>query len=558
MKRREFLGTCAALGLAACTNPRAQPTLPPGELSGSGFAQGHLLRHEKGQESRALPSVSETRRIPVLIVGGGIAGLSAGWKFQRSGFDNFLIAELEDRMGGNTRYGENAISRYPLGAHYLPLPSPESRAVREMLADFGVLQGNPHAAHPRYDERFLCATPQERLYQRGSWHEGLMPAFINSTAERQQIGEFQRRIEGFKTWRDRQGRRAFSIPLEYSSRAPELLALDRITFAAWLRREGLECPSLRWYLNYTSRDDFGTGIDAVSAWAGLHYFACRDGEAENASGETVLTSPEGNGWIVRRLEERLHPQLLCGAMATKIRHSNNGRLVETDLFLPKENRSIRIEAEQLIWAGPLFVLRHVWPDAPEPVRLAAQEFDYAPWLVANLTLSEAPRTRSGAPLSWDNVLHDSPGLGYVVATHQQLRVRPGPMNITYYRAFDQAPSRTIRQKMLNATRENWADEIFDELSPPHPELREIATRFDVFRHGHAMVRPLPGLIWGNTRMHLSQSRQKLFGRIRLAHADLSGMSLFEEANYRGVAAAEQSMASLSVRFTSSLLPAKSS
>lgn len=545
MKRREFLGACAALGVAACSSPGTVPALPPGELSGSDFGRGHLLRQTNGM---AVPVPTETRRVPVLIVGGGISGLSAGWKFQRAGFANFLIAELEDRVGGNARSGHNAVCRYPLGAHYLPLPGSEARAVREMLADFGVLQGDPQAARPCYDERFLCATPQERLYQRGSWHDGLLPRFIETSKEHQQIDEFQQRVEGFKALRDRHGRRAFAIPMEYSSRQPEFLALDRITLGQWLRREGLECPSLRWYLNYTSRDDFGTGIDAVSAWAGLHYFACRNGEAENASGDTVLTAPEGNGWIVNRLEERLKPHLLSGAIATAVR--DTGRHIETDLFLPREKRSIRIEAEHLIWAGPLFALGHVWHDAPETIRQATKEFDYAPWLVANLTLAEAPHTRSGAPLSWDNVIHDSPGLGYVVATHQQLRVRPGATVITYYHAFDQDATRTTREKMLKTSRESWAEEILRELAAPHPEIRDITTRLDVFRHAHAMVKPVPGLIWGDTRRRLSQT--PAFGRIHLAHADLSGMSLFEEANFRGVAAAENTMASLSVRFNSSL------
>lgn len=552
MKRREFLTSCAALGLAACTGDIAEAPLPPGELSGSAFPRGHRLRQKQGVV-RLSEEAAETRRVPLLIVGGGVSGLSAGWKLQRAGFNDFVIADLEDRVGGNSRYGENAVSRYPLGAHYLPLPGPEARAVREMLADFGVLQGDPQALRPTYDERYLCATPQERLYLRGSWHDGLLPRPADA-AERDRIEAFQRRIEAWRTWRDRHGRRAFAIPMEYSSRDPALLALDRMTLGEWLHREGLDCPALRWYLHYTSRDDFGTGIDAVSAWAGLHYFACRDGEAANvtnAAGDIVLTAPEGNGWLVRRLEQRLQPRLLCGAMVTAIRARD--RHVEADLWLANEGRSLRIEAEQLIWAGPVFVLGRVWPDAPAEVRRAAQTLEYAPWLVANLTLAEAPHTRAGAPLAWDNVLHDGAGLGYVVATHQQLRIRPGATVITYYRAFAEPDSRAARQRLLDTTHATWAREILGELSMPHPELREITTRLDVFRHGHAMIRPLPGVLWGERSPRAQLG--KAYGRIRLAHADLSGMSLFEEANYRGVLAAEQAMTALGIRHSSSLRPA---
>jgi hypothetical protein len=39
------------------------------------------------------------------------------------------------------------------------------------------------------------------------------------------------------------------------------------------------------------------GSAAVSAWAGIHYFACRRRGAERGS-DTVLTAPEGNAWLV--------------------------------------------------------------------------------------------------------------------------------------------------------------------------------------------------------------------------------------------------------------------
>ena len=107
-----------------------------------------------------LPEPSETRRVPVAIVGGGIGGLSAGWKLAKAGFKDFLLVELEAEAGGNSRAGRNEVSAYPLAAHYLPLPTCESTAVRELLAELGVLQDDPRAARPRYDERYLCAMPQ--------------------------------------------------------------------------------------------------------------------------------------------------------------------------------------------------------------------------------------------------------------------------------------------------------------------------------------------------------------------------------------------------------------
>ena len=68
-------------------------------------------------------------------------------------------------------------------------------------------------------------------------------------------------------------------------------------------------------------------------------------------------------------------------------------------------------------------------------------------------------------------------------------------------------------------------------------------RVDVAANGHAMVRPRPGFVWGDARRRVEAHA----GRVHFAHADASGFSLFEEAQYRGVAAAERVLARLGVR-----------
>ncbi len=90
--------------------------------------------------------------------------------------------------------------------------------------------------------------------------------------------------------------------------------------------------------------------------------------------------------------------------------------------------------------------------------------------------------------------------------------------------------------------------MLNDLSRPHPEIRELTTQIDIHRHAHAMIRPLPGRLWGGARSGLESGR----GAIRFAHADVSGLSLFEEANYRGVLAAERTLARLGVSCASSL------
>jgi monoamine oxidase len=489
-------------------------------------ALGHRLRDGN------FPAPSETRKTGVLIVGGGISGLSAAWKLANSLVDDFLVLEMESEAGGNSRAGRSPLVAYPWGAHYLPLPSQESVHVRELLAELGVLQGDPAAQRPTYDERYLCATPQERVYRNGLWDEGLLPQRGVDASERAQQKRFHERMDELKQAKGRDGRRLFAIPMALASRDPEWQALDQISFVQWLNDNGFTAPTLHWLANYACRDDFGTPYDQVSAWAGLHYFACRNGEAANASGDTVLTAPEGNAWLARGLAQKAGDRVLTGALVWRIEEGKSGVVVDT-LF---GDKTVRFEARQLIWAAPAFVLPRVWPGIPDDLKAAALAGDYAPWLTANLHLADFPEERHGAPAAWDNVFYDSPGLGYVSATHQLIRRRLSGTVFTYYRALHDVAPAEGRRLLMETPREAWAEGILAELERVHPDIRKLTTRLDIFRNGHAMRRPAPGSLFDGQRKKMAGFESP---HITLAHADLSGFSLFEEAQYRGVLAAQR-------------------
>lgn len=532
--RRAFLGAGAALLAAGCVKPA--PPLPGGEMLATSHALGHRWRD--GGIARA----TEQRKAKVVIVGAGIGGLTAAWRLRKAGYSDFEILELEARPGGNARWGENAVSAYPWGAHYIPLPTAESRSTRLLLAELGVLVGDPEAAAPRYEERALVQAPQERTYRNGTWGDGIAPLEGRGDAEVEDWRRFQARIAAFQTMRGKDGRRAFAIPLEYSSRDPALLALDTVTMEAWLRAEGMNSEIVHWVANYACRDDYGSDYRRVSAWAGIHYFACRVGAARHADHETVLTWPEGNGFVVRELVKRYGFAITPQALVHRVEEGPRG--VALEAFLAAENRSVRIEAEHVVWAAPFaFAGRAL---GASDLGAALRTYDYAPWLTANLTLTESPHVDHGAPLAWDNVLYDSPSLGYVVATHQGLASHPGPTVLTWYLPLTGEAPAEGRQRLLATPRERWAEAALAELGKPHPEIRSITSRVDVFANGHAMVIPRPGLIWGEARRRIGAHR----GRLHFAHADASGLSLFEEATDRGVAAAESVLAALGARVES--------
>jgi len=500
--RRELLALGA--GLVAGCNRRVRSGIT-GSFVGASHDIGHLLR------GGTIPAPSGERRVPVVIVGAGIAGLSAGWYLARNGFHDFEILELEDEAGGNARFGENRVSAYPWGAHYVPLPTKESRFVRELFEELGVIIGYAHG-EPLYKEEYLCFDPQERLYLHGRWQEGLIPTLGTSDRDHEDFERFRDIVESFRA------RHAFTIPMEFSGRDKDLLDLDSITIRDYLNNRGLSSAALHWYVNYACRDDYGCDYGDVSAWAGLHYFGSR-----NVDDAAVLTWPEGNGWIVRRLREKLASHIRPGSLIFRVREGG------VDCYDVQEKTSMTIRADRIIFACPTFLAKYLMDK-----RDGVDAFEYAPWMVANLTLSAFPEQRAGVPIAWDNVIHDSDSLGYVVATHQSLQVHQQETVLTFYYPLTGSSPRSERERLLGTDWQTWVDFILADLSKPHPEIRELVRNIDIMRWGHAMVRPRPGFIWGEKRRNFTRP----IGKIHFAHSDLSGFSIFEEAQYRGITAAQ--------------------
>jgi hypothetical protein len=301
------------------------------------------------------------------------------------------------------------------------------------------------------------------------------------------------------------------------------LTLARFTFSAYLDQQGLSDPHLRWYLDYCCRDDYGAGIASVSAWAGIHYFASRHGfnvpGAQPQEHEAVLTWPEGNAWLVRRMAAPLGARVHSGRIVLRVANVKHG--VEVDAFNASTQTLERWQARRAIVALPVLVAARVTENPPDFLRQAAGLIRYAPWLVANIHIREALFDRPGAAPSWDNVLYGTPGLGYVDAMHQSLQSVPGATVLTYYRALGDLPQG--RHLLLNQSWSVWRDQILTELSSAHPDLAEKATRIDISRYGHAMAVPVPRAVDPPRAKTLSS------GKLNFAHSDWAGYSVFEEA-----------------------------
>lgn len=534
ISRRDFIaGGLVATGMAgfASYSGLFSQKAIAGEIQGASSAIGHQLREGK------FPQPVRTLKKEVVIVGGGIAGLSAGYTMAKAGKTDFMLLELETQTGGNSSSGKNEVSAYPWGAHYVPLLTEEATAAKKLFEDFGIIKGYNNSGLPIYDEYFLCADPHERLFMLGRWQDGLVPNTGLAAATEVEYKRFFGLIEGYKKLKGRDGKKAFAIPLDKSSQDAELLALDNLTMRAWMQQQGFNSEELRWYVNYCCRDDFGTTLEETSAWAGIHYFASRSGEAANAAAADVITWPQGNGWLADKLAAPIKNNLHTAALVYRVIEHNRGAVVEYQDQLSGE--SVRVEAKAVVMAVPRFVAARLIQSPRHAVN--ANEFSYVPWVVANITVKRLPGGK-GAPLSWDNVSYHGDKLGYVNATHQIPQMHPTQTVLTWYWPLSHLPPVAARKEALNRTYMEWQKIFLDELFSLHPELEGQVQRVDVWLWGHAMVRPTAGFIWGKHRRQALQQKPPLF----MAHSDMSGMSIFEEACTHGVQAAENVIKFISI------------
>ena len=539
INRRRFLAGAAAAGLAALPGCRRLAHLGiPLTVLRPGMEAGHALR-----AGALLPTPPREIRTGVAILGSGIAGLTAAWRLAKAGHDDFLLLTgpepFGNAAGGRFDSPSGSSLAFPRGAHYLPLPSLESTPVRELLHELGVIEAEPFGPRPRFSETALVHAPDERLFFDGAWRDGLLPTAHVGADEAAQHRRFLARVDSLAHTRGSDGRRAFCVPLAQSSADPAFRRLDGVSFRAWLAAEGYSSPSLHTYLDYVCRDEYGATPDQVSAWAGLHYFASRGGQAANAADGSLLTWPDGLAFLARGLEARVPDGRQLAGHALDVREDAQG----VSILCASPEGPVRIRARRAICAMPLHVAARVVSNLRDyGFDPAAHLPPQAPWLVANFLLDGFPPEPADAPLAWDNVLAGSRGLGWVVATHQLIRAaRPAHTVFTAYRALaDQTPQQA-RAWLATAPAADLLDLAAEELRQHYGplELWRRTRAVEITLRGHGMAMPICGSLANPGLAALREAD----GRLLFAHSDLSGYSVFEEAAWWGDRAGRKALGS---------------
>ncbi len=381
---RAFLGVPAALA-AGCGRA---PALPPGEIVGAAVGPGHRLRDTPP------PTPSAWESVPVVIVGGGVAGLSAAWRLARAGFDRFVLLEIEPAPGGTARAGTGGVVPYPWGAHYLPAPMADNPGLLTLLREMDVIEGTGKDGQPTYAEHVLTRDPHERVFAHGQWHDGLYLSAGANEEDLRQRRAFFAEVDRWVKFRDGKGRRAFCLPTSNASDDAEVTTLDRLSMRAWMDEKRFTSPRLRWLVDYGCRDDYGAIPEDMSAWAGLFYFASRR-RAPGSDPQPLLSWPEGNGRLVAHLAGKVREQIRLDRAVVEVIPTDPAgkRGVDVVAVSTTDDRVVGYHADQVIFAAPQFsrryLLRHERRTPPR--ELAA--FTYGSWMVRTCTSTPAPPSR---------------------------------------------------------------------------------------------------------------------------------------------------------------------
>ncbi|MDR6561602.1 MULTISPECIES: NAD(P)/FAD-dependent oxidoreductase [unclassified Arcicella] len=540
LKRKTFIfrlltGVSAILGVSWGTKVLLEPLKSPikGRILGANFKIGHLLRKQPVNIDSINQQAIEKITTPILIVGAGVSGLAAARKLYQSGHKDFFLVDLEDHLGGNADAGKNAVTSYPWAAHYLPVANNDNKELLHFLEEHNVITGYSDQGLPNYNEYYLCQSPQERLFMKGHWQEGLIPNYGIAESDRKQINDFFELMNHYRQAKGADGRWAFTIPLSEASEDESFKALDEISMTEFLKQHHFDSEYLLWYVNYCCRDDYGIQSTITSAYAGIHYFAARKAKAANAESSAVLTWPEGNNFLANALGNDFKEAIKTHVLVQMLDLTSAS--VEVTAYNWKSQKYLHINAQRVILAIPQFIANRLLPESLQ--RNNHDLFQYAPWMVANITVNQLPIDSNGF-MCWDNVAYRSPSLGYINACHQLLNRNQDKWVLTYYLPLSSKSPLEARKEAILKKHQDWIEEILSDLESYHPAIRSTVEEIDVKVWGHGMISPVVGFISAKMR---KLSAQPIEDKIFFAHSDLSGISIFEEAFYQGNRVAEEVM-----------------
>jgi spermidine dehydrogenase len=566
-------------------------------------ATAHRLRD--GEFPTHLDKFAEIETFDVVIVGAGMAGLGAALEYSKRRKPGWTCLLLDNHpvFGGEAKENEFEVS----GTRLIAPQGANGFFVPETVGDPALAAGDPRyyaeLEIPREftlrewpaDERPLRFSPDNYEY------------LVRGLQERSSVGHyFHGDGSGAGTWAiDMWQRRLENTPLPQRSRAAlmqwyragatrifasdqdAMRVLDTMSYEDFLRDELRLGPEAARYADLFLASSCGLGSDATSAYVGYKFPMPGLTEAP-PPGLRRNSFPGGNSGFARYFMKRLIPEAIAGKAefgdivtgrirfdaldrpgqplrmrlgATALGVAHEGDPVtggSVSIVYIGDGRLHAVRAKAVVMATGGWINRYVVRDLPPEYRQAYAQFRHAPFLVANVALTNWRFLHAlGITAAiWDKGEDD---FGYTCNIRNPMQVgdyRPPldpdePTVLSFYTPFYypglpiEAQIARGRAELLYTSYAEYERRILAQMQklfgPSGFAAERDVAGLVLNRWGHAYSVPFPGFFGGASGSAPRDVIRRNHGRIAFAHSELDGLQHWGPAADEGRRAFDQVM-----------------
>jgi protoporphyrinogen oxidase len=429
------------------------------------------------------PSVSA--RHDVVIVGGGVSGLTAAYLL---GDRDFLLLEKEPHWGGNAYLMEYQGNAYATGSAFLA----KSEQAYGFAKEIGL---EPLPINDR------DSTIIKGEWIANTWAEGLdkLPYPLSVR-------------EGFKKFkRD-------MLAIDVVKRAKEL---ENVPFSDFMK--GYPAEVKQWWDNY-GPSNWGAATEDTAAALGI-------AGAQEVGGETVpeyYTWPGGLGAITKKLAETLQPKFAdrMQAGATTVAVVPDKNEVQVTCMQGAELKTVA--AKTVIMATPKFITRRIVQGLPERQSDAMHQVRYIPYVVVNLIFDKPVFNKSYDTWCPGNTFTD-----FIVADWT-IRNQPGYQQkyniLTCYTPMNEEERPSL---LSEAGARKKAVSVLNDFQKLFPGSNVDPVEVHIYRRGHPLYMSTPGL-YTNVQPLVREPMDRVF----FANTDSEGP---ESTTNKAIAAARRAV-----------------
>lgn len=438
---------------------------PPPILHGEHFEVCHQIR-----DGHLFDRPLATKKVGIVIIGGGVAGLSAGYFL--GGKNDWLLLEKEDHFGGNAYQEEYAGQPFSTGSAY----AYRGDAGDQLAAELGLkllLVNNP-------DPTIINNT-----FVPDTWKAGL-----------DQLPYPKDVIASFKKFRDAM------MKLNLKTQAMELDAQPFSNFTSAYPKEIAQWWDAYGPSNWGATTQDTSAFVAVDALQGLI----------NGEDDTRAILPGGLGCITHRLVEVLLPKYqerMLGE-ATVVAVVPKADAVHVTYF--HSGQLTTVSAKAVIMCVPKLVASRLVSDLPAEQKSAMRRTRYAPYPVVNVIFDRPVYNRG-----YDNWCPGNTFTDFIVADWT-VRETPGYQQknniLSFYTPLREYQRSTLLQE---ESCKSLAANVLADFQKLMPDFNVNPVEVRIYRRGHPMFIAAPGQFTKN-RLVAAQPLQRIY----FGNADSSG------------------------------------